>query len=103
MAAQPARPIAATPILIAMAVGALVGWAIGPEGRIAGVDVLGFFDFLGTVFINMLKMVVVPLIATVTYLTVVTIISVQITSESAPSVKTRSGACEVRLRTDFSV
>jgi proton glutamate symport protein len=63
MAAQQSRPIAATPILIAMAVGALVGWAIGPEGKIAGVEVLGFFDFLGTVFINLLKMVVVPLIS----------------------------------------
>src|ERR1700760_2109231 len=63
MAAQQSRPIAATPMLIAMAVGALVGWMIGPEGKIAGVEVLGFFDFLGTVFINLLKMVVVPLIS----------------------------------------
>jgi proton glutamate symport protein len=63
MADQQTRPIAATPILIAMALGAVVGWAIGPEGRIGGVEVLGFFDFLGTLFINLLKMVVVPLIS----------------------------------------
>src|SRR5690242_18964467 len=41
-----------------MAIGALVGWFLGPEARI-----LGFLDFLGTAFINLLKMVVVPLIS----------------------------------------
>ena len=56
MAAPQARPIPATPILVAMAIGALVGWWVGPEARI-----LGFFEFLGTAFINLLKMVVVPL------------------------------------------
>jgi proton glutamate symport protein len=63
MAAQPSRPIAATPILVAMAIGVAVGWFVGPEGRVGGVEVLGFFDFLGTIFINLLKMVVVPLIS----------------------------------------
>jgi len=63
MAANQSRPIAATPILVAMAFGALVGWLIGPEGRVGGVEVLGFFEFLGTIFINLLKMVVVPLIS----------------------------------------
>jgi proton glutamate symport protein len=58
MAAHPARPISATPILVAMAIGALVGWWVGPEAK-----VLGLFDFLGTAFINLLKMVVVPLIS----------------------------------------
>jgi Na+/H+-dicarboxylate symporter len=57
------RPIAATPILVAMVLGAIVGWIVGPEGKIVGVDVLGFFEFLGTLFINLLKMVVVPLIS----------------------------------------
>ena len=46
-----------------MAAGALIGAWIGPEGRLAGVGVLGLFDFLGTAFINLLKMVVVPLIS----------------------------------------
>jgi proton glutamate symport protein len=63
MAASESRPIAATPILVAMALGAFVGWLIGPEGRVGGVEVLGFFEFLGTLFINLLKMVVVPLIS----------------------------------------
>jgi len=58
MAAHQARPVSATPILVAMAIGAIVGWFIGPEAKI-----LGFFDFLGTAFINLLKMVVVPLIS----------------------------------------
>ena len=63
MAAHQSRPIAATPILAAMAIGAVVGWLIGPQGKAGGVEVLGFFDFLGTIFINLLKMVVVPLIS----------------------------------------
>jgi len=63
MAAHQSRPIAATPILVAMAIGGLVGWVVGPEGKIGNVEVLGFFEFLGTLFINLLKMVVVPLIS----------------------------------------
>jgi proton glutamate symport protein len=63
MAAHQPRPIAATPILVAMAIGAFVGWYVGPEGKVGGIEVLGFFEFLGTLFINMLKMVVVPLIS----------------------------------------
>jgi len=63
MAQHASRPISATPILIAMGVGALAGWVVGPEGKVAGVEVLGFFEFLGTLFINLLKMVVVPLIS----------------------------------------
>jgi proton glutamate symport protein len=58
MAAHQSRPISATPILVAMVIGAAVGWLVGPEAKI-----LGFFDFLGTAFINLLKMVVVPLIS----------------------------------------
>ena len=61
--ASNARPIAATPILIAMALGGLVGWLIGPSGTVAGIPVMGLFEFLGTLFINLLKMVVVPLIS----------------------------------------
>src|SRR6059058_4510535 len=58
MAAHQVRPVSATPILVAMAIGAIVGWFLGPEAKI-----LGFFEFLGTLFINLLKMVVVPLIS----------------------------------------
>jgi Na+/H+-dicarboxylate symporter len=57
------RAIAATPILVAMACGALAGWLVGPAGKLWGVEVLGLFEFLGTLFINLLKMVVVPLIS----------------------------------------
>jgi proton glutamate symport protein len=62
-ASPQARGITATPILVAMVLGALIGWLLGPTGQVLGLDVLPFFDFLGTVFINMLKMVVVPLIS----------------------------------------
>jgi proton glutamate symport protein len=62
-AAHPSRPVPATPILLAMVIGAAVGWWVGPAGTIGGVQVLGLFDFLGTLFINLLKMVVVPLIS----------------------------------------
>src|SRR3954452_15375853 len=58
MAAHQARPISATPILVAMALGAVIGWLVGPEA-----GGLGLFDFLVTAFINLLKMVVVPLIS----------------------------------------
>ncbi|MGH8139444.1 MAG: dicarboxylate/amino acid:cation symporter [Steroidobacteraceae bacterium] len=63
MAANSSQPIAATPILAAMAAGAVIGWLVGPAGRVGGIEVLGLFEFLGTLFINLLKMVVVPLIA----------------------------------------
>src|SRR5713101_6303932 len=63
MGAPQARAISATPILVAMVIGAAVGWFIGPDGKVAGYEVLGFFEFLGTLFINLLKMVVVPLIS----------------------------------------
>jgi proton glutamate symport protein len=63
MGAPQPRAISATPILVAMVIGAAVGGFIGPEGKVAGYEVLGFFEFLGTLFINLLKMVVVPLIS----------------------------------------
>jgi Na+/H+-dicarboxylate symporter len=46
-----------------MAAGAVIGWLLGPSGRVGSLDLLPVFDFLGTLFINMLKMVVVPLIS----------------------------------------
>jgi Na+/H+-dicarboxylate symporter len=59
----PAAGPSATPILASMIAGALIGWLIGPSGRVLGIDLLPLFDFLGTLFLNMLKMVVVPLIS----------------------------------------
>jgi Na+/H+-dicarboxylate symporter len=49
-------------ILIAIAVGALAGYLVGPGASIFGVPLIPVFDFLGTLFVNALKMLVVPLI-----------------------------------------
>src|SRR5688572_3855560 len=49
-------------ILIAIGLGALVGYLVGPSATIFGVTVISLFDFLGTLFVNALKMLVVPLI-----------------------------------------
>ncbi len=46
-----------------MAAGALLGWLLGPDARIGPFDPVRFFDFLGTLFINLLKMLIVPLIS----------------------------------------
>src|SRR5882757_3764498 len=58
-----ARGVTATPILVAMVAGAVIGWLLGPTGQVWGVSLLPVFDFFGTIFLNMLKMVVVPLIS----------------------------------------
>lgn len=54
------------PILIAMVAAALVGWLIrtylGADGAIGGIKLVPLFDLVGTMFINLLKMIIVPLI-----------------------------------------
>lgn len=50
------------PILIAMVAGALAGWLLGPDAAIGSVKIIPFFDLVGTMFINLLKMIIVPLI-----------------------------------------
>ena len=50
------------PILIAMAAGAITGWLLGPDAAIGGAKIIPFFDLVGTMFINLLKMIIVPLI-----------------------------------------
>lgn len=60
--APASRAVPVAPILIAMAVGALVGWLCGPDTRIGSFEVIRLFDFLGTLFINLLKMLIVPLV-----------------------------------------
>jgi Na+/H+-dicarboxylate symporter len=50
------------PILIAMVAGALAGWLLGADGAIGTVKLLPVFDLVGTLFINLLKMLIVPLI-----------------------------------------
>jgi Na+/H+-dicarboxylate symporter len=54
------------PILIAMLAGVAVGWLIrqylGADGLIGTVKLVPLFDLVGTLFINLLKMIIVPLI-----------------------------------------
>ncbi len=54
------------PILIAMLAGALVGWLIrkylGVDGAIGSFKLVPLLDLVGTMFINLLKMIIVPLI-----------------------------------------
>jgi proton glutamate symport protein len=49
-------------ILIALVVAILVGLAVGREGNILGLTFYSVFDFLGKMFLNALKMLIVPLI-----------------------------------------
>ncbi|HYJ42692.1 MAG TPA: dicarboxylate/amino acid:cation symporter [Steroidobacteraceae bacterium] len=56
------KPTPVLPILIAMVLGGAVGYAAWPDGMIGGVHLLPLFDTLGTMFINLLKMLIVPLI-----------------------------------------
>src|SRR5690349_19815010 len=56
------KPTPVLPILIAMVLGAIAGKAVGPDGFIGSLNLLPLFDTLGTMFINLLKMLIVPLI-----------------------------------------
>jgi proton glutamate symport protein len=49
-------------ILIAIVVGIAAGWLSGEEGSILGVTLYSVYDFVGTLFINALRMLIVPLI-----------------------------------------
>lgn len=49
-------------ILIALALAVLAGLAAGEEGALFGVTFFSVFDFVGTLFLNALKMLIVPLI-----------------------------------------
>ena len=55
-------PVKVWTILGAMAVGALLGVLVGPTGTVAGIDVIAFCDFLGQLFLNLLRMLIVPLV-----------------------------------------
>ncbi len=50
-------------IVIAIVLAGLAGWAAGPDGAIFGMRWVSLFGFVGTLFINALKMIVLPLIA----------------------------------------
>ena len=49
-------------IFIALLLAILVGWVVGPETSLLGVSLVSVFDFVGTLFLNALKMIIVPLI-----------------------------------------
>jgi proton glutamate symport protein len=50
------------PILIAMLAGAITGWLLGADATVGSVKIIPLFDLVGTMFINLLKMIIVPLI-----------------------------------------
>lgn len=50
-------------ILIAIVLAGFAGWAAGEDGAFLGITFFSVFDFIGTIFINALKMLIVPLIA----------------------------------------
>jgi proton glutamate symport protein len=50
------------PILLAMVLGATLGFVIGPDGALGSIPLLPTLDLVGTLFINLLKMIIVPLI-----------------------------------------
>ena len=49
-------------ILIALLLAVLVGWSVSPDTSILGVSLVSIFDFVGKLFLNALKMIIVPLI-----------------------------------------
>ncbi|AHF01344.1 sodium:dicarboxylate symporter [Thiomicrospira aerophila AL3] len=49
-------------ILIALALAAIAGSLAGTTGQVLGVPALAIFDFIGTLFLNALKMIVIPLV-----------------------------------------
>ena len=49
-------------IAIALVLAALVGWLGDERTTLFGASLVGIFDFFGSLFLNALKMIVVPLI-----------------------------------------
>ena len=47
-------------IFLAMILGGLAGWVTSEDTRILGIAVIEAYDLIGTLFINALKMLVVP-------------------------------------------
>jgi len=56
------KPAPVAPILIAMLAGAFTGWLMRKYGSDVGFDLVPLLDLVGTMFINLLKMIIVPLI-----------------------------------------
>lgn len=49
-------------VLIALVLAVLAGWLSGTEGAIFGLRLYTVYDFVGTLFLNALKMLIIPLI-----------------------------------------
>src|SRR5688572_29126003 len=56
------KPAPVLPILIAMFAGGITGWLVEEYGAGLGFDLVPVFDLVGTMFVNLLKMIIVPLI-----------------------------------------
>lgn len=62
MSAALGKPIKLGWILAAMALGVVLGLLVGDDGRLMGLPLVGLGGFLGSAFLNLLKMLVVPLV-----------------------------------------
>jgi proton glutamate symport protein len=62
VAGTESKPAPVIPILIAMFVGGFTGWLIGPDASVGTFKLLPLLDLIGGLFINLLKMLIVPLI-----------------------------------------
>ncbi|MBT4880428.1 MAG: dicarboxylate/amino acid:cation symporter [Alphaproteobacteria bacterium] len=51
-------------ILLAITLGAVAGWITGREWNLFGLSFYDIYDFFGTLFLNALRMLVIPLIVT---------------------------------------
>jgi proton glutamate symport protein len=50
------------PILIAIVAGGFIGWWCGPDATIGSTKIVPIFDLVGSMFVNLLKLLIVPLI-----------------------------------------
>ncbi|MET0281446.1 MAG: dicarboxylate/amino acid:cation symporter [Steroidobacteraceae bacterium] len=62
MAGSTHQPVRLSWILAAMAAGVALGLLVDEGGRLLGLPLVAFGGFLGTAFLNLLKMLVVPLV-----------------------------------------
>jgi Na+/H+-dicarboxylate symporter len=56
------KPALHSQILIALLLGALAGWLGGTDATLFGIHYFAMYDFIGTLFLNALKMLIVPLV-----------------------------------------
>jgi proton glutamate symport protein len=56
------KPAPVIPILVAIFLGGFAGWALRLYPSLGSFELLPIFDLIGTLFINLLKMLIVPLI-----------------------------------------